>query len=137
MTIQQTVRDILASSSRQIGGVFRSKASIQEKRESLLDRVRSGQLAEEILNSAGWEELLEPCLINIRDKARFDLENDHSPKPKDVGRYYPMGVIHVIREVLGDPKTKSMFEKTIEKAQTARQELSFLQKEEKEQDNAR
>lgn len=129
MTIQQTVRKTLANSGRQVRDVFRSKASIQKKRESLFAQVQSGRLVKELFSSEVWQKVLEPCVDNIRDRSRFDLENDRSLyDEKDVGRYYPRGGIHTITEI------KSVLKKIIEQAQIARQELDLLQKEER-QDN--
>jgi hypothetical protein len=129
MTFHQKVRDVFNNSGRQIRNVFRSKAEIQDKKDSLFQIIKKGQLAEGIVNSAGWTELLEPSFDRIRNKARFDLENDHSPYQRDEGRYYPRGVIHAINEI------KKVLKKAIEQAQVARQELGLLQKEEERQDN--
>ena len=138
MTIQQKVRALISDSRTRAGNLFRSTASTQKKRASLLTQVERGQLVQELLRSDVWVKVLQPCLDKTRRKARFDLEKDHSPYgEKDVQRYYPRGVIDTVNEMLGDTQVKSMLEKIIERAHVARKELSLLQKEETEQDNAR
>jgi len=138
MTIQQKVRTLISDSRTRAGNVFRSPETIQKKRRSLLTQVESGQLVQELLRSDVWLKVLQPCLAKTRTKARFDLEKDHSPYgEKDVMRYYPRGVIDTVNEILGDTQVKSILEKTIERAHVARKELSLLQKQETEQDDAR
>lgn len=137
MTIQQKVRTLISDSRVRAGNLFRSTASTQKKRASLLTRVERGQLVQELLRSDVWLKVLQPCLAKTRHKANFHLKNDHSPYgEKDVQRYYPRGVIDTVDEILGDTEVKSMLEKIIEQAHVARKELSLLQKEETEQDDA-
>lgn len=129
MTVQQKVRNLLSDASREVVNTFRTKESIQKETNAHLAVIRQGQLAEELVKSEGWTELLEPEMDKILEQASLDLEKDRSPYNKDDRGYYPRGIIGGLKLI------KKYLNDKIEQAQTARQELSLLQKQER-QDNA-
>lgn len=129
MSVKQKMGAYLADARGRVVNAFRTEESVQKETNTLLAVIRQGQLAEELVGSEGWTELLGPEMDKILEQAGLDLEKDRSPFNKDDRGYYPRGIIGGLKLI------KKYLSDKIEQAQTARQELSLLQKKER-QDNA-
>lgn len=130
MSVKRKMGDYLADARGRVVNAFRTEESVQKETNTLLAVIRQGQLAKELVESEGWTELLGPEMDKILEQAGLDLEKDRSPFNKDDRGYYPRGIIGGLKLI------KKYLSDKIEQAQTARQELSLLQKKER-QDNAR
>lgn len=128
MNFRQKTRDCLANTGRELRNVFRTEESTQKDRNDLLAKIRQGKLAEELVGSEGWTELLKPEMDEIIRQASMDCRKHRSPHKDDKDNYYPSGVADGVEQL------QRFLQDKIEQAQTARKRLSLLQKEER-QDN--